>query len=333
MCSTKNLLGIILVCAAMGTAACGSGVPTAPTAAQVTEADVAYLQQVVDLFQSNAYYRASIDWPPLRKQVIDAVQGGMDRLDAILLAIKLVNDNHSYYLFPKSSTIYFPFSTPECLANASPLTPFTWPDDVGYAYVGAFSGSGSAAATYAEKIQGAIRASDRAGNVGWVVDLRGNGGGNYSPMIAGVGPVLGEGLAGYFVHSDGTSISWGYIEGALWFSTTSNREISVNSPYHLSIPPRRVAVLTDSLTNSSGEAVAVAFRGRPDARTFGGETCGRSSSISQFTMSDGGTVGVLTALDADRLGKVYGGKLPPDETIHDDLQLYSRVVNWLRSGQ
>ena len=36
----------------------------------------------------------------------------------------------------------------------------------------------------------------------WIVDLRGNYGGNIWPMIAGVGPVLGEGIIGWIVYND-----------------------------------------------------------------------------------------------------------------------------------
>jgi hypothetical protein len=329
---TKNLLGCLVVSVAVA-AACGSGVPTAPTAAEAREKDVAYLNQVVNAFESYSYFRNQIDWPPLRKQVIDAVQGGTARLDAILLAIRLVNDNHSWYRFPDGSGTFTPFSTSECAANASPQLPFAWPQDVGYVYVGAFGGSAAAAATYAEQIQAAIRDNDRPGNAGWVVDLRHNSGGNYLPMIAGVGPVLGEGLAGYFRYASGTLSPWGYVEGALWTGTTSSRDVFVKAPYRLATSARRVAVLTDSMTNSAGEATAVAFRGRPDTRTFGGETCGHSSGIIGITLSDGGTLGLLQVVDADRLGRVYGGKLQPDETIRDDMQLYARVVTWLRSGQ
>jgi len=33
-------------------------------------------------------------------------------------------------------------------------------------------------------------------------------------MLAGVGPVLGEGLAGHFVHPDGVSTDFEYVAGA-----------------------------------------------------------------------------------------------------------------------
>lgn len=313
--------------------ACGAPGPTAPSEESIRAANVAYLNAVVDLLQQYSYVRATIDWGAVRQQAVSSVENGTPRTDAILAAIKILNDNHSYYIPPRSFSPLTPFVTPECASNASPRLPFDWPSDIGFVTVGAFSGSGAAASFFATNLQATIRDQDRPSNAGWVVDLRRNTGGNYSPMISGVGPILGEGLAGYFVRSDESTIPWGYENGALWQYSPTSRDVTVANPYRLSVVPRRIAVLTDSLTNSSGEATAVAFRGRADTRTFGGQTCGRSSSISGHRLSDGGTLGIMDAIDADRLGNRYGGVLVPDERISDDLQLYARVVAWIREGR
>ena len=47
---------------------------------------------------------------------------------------------------------------------------------------------------------------------GWIVDLRGNTGGNMWPMLTGIGPILGDGPAGSFVAADG-NITWFYQDG------------------------------------------------------------------------------------------------------------------------
>ena len=58
--------------------------------------------------------------------------------------------------------------------------------------------------------------ADRVSLVGWIVDLRGNTGGNMWPMVAGVGPVLGNGVAGFFVPPVGASTPWSFPEGSRW---------------------------------------------------------------------------------------------------------------------
>ena len=92
----------------------------------------------------------------------------------------------------------------------------------------------------------------------------------------------------------------------------------------------RVAVLTDALVASSGEAVAVSFRGRPNTRSFGGATCGLSTANSGFRLSDGATLQLTTALMADRNRAAYGVPIVPDETVSSDGEVVQRAIAWLR---
>ena len=55
--------------------------------------------------------------------------------------------------------------------------------------VGSFGGADSVG--FAISIENQIRAADAPDLAGWIVDLRGNTGGNMWPMIAGVGSTLG----------------------------------------------------------------------------------------------------------------------------------------------
>ena len=129
--------------------------------------------------------------------------------------------------------------------------------------------------------------ADKAALIGWMIDVRGNGGGNMWPMIAGVGPVLGEGVAGYFIDPVGVETAWEYRDGAAWEGGVANQRVA--APYRLRRDRPRVAVLTDNGIASSGEAVVISFRGRPDTRSFGDHTCGlstRQRAVSDERRSD-----------------------------------------------
>ena len=145
------------------------------------------------------------------------------------------------------------------------------PSDIGYVAIRAFSGNQAAAAEFARQVQQRIREQDSETIVGWIVDLRGNGGGNMWPMLAGIGPLLGEGMAGSFVYPVGTPTPWGYGRNGSYAGSTVQQ--SVTDPYTPLVPNPRVAVLTDKAVASSGEAIAVAFRARPSTRSFGTDTC------------------------------------------------------------
>ena len=104
----------------------------------------------------------------------------------------------------------------------------------------------------------------------------------------------------------------------------------IESPYRLAVSDPRVAVLTDIGVASSGEAVAVAFRARPNTRSFGTATCGLSTAVAQFPLNSGGRLAVVTGVMADRTMKKYGGALEPDELVTDPAEVVPRALAWLR---
>ena len=84
------------------------------------------------------------------------------------------------------------------------------------------------------------------------------------PMLAGLGPLLGEDTLGGFASLDSLAL-WGYHKGTAWIGRPS--QVDVRTPVTLD-PLPVVAVLTDGRTASSGEAIVIAFRGRSRTRSL-----------------------------------------------------------------
>ena len=128
-------------------------------------------------------------------------------------------------------------------------------EEVGYVNVPAYSGVDQAAAkAFATKAHEQLSATVGQAGCGWIVDLRENGGGNMWPMLAGLKPFLGDEPLGMFVSWETSSPPWkaGQLGG-------------VDPPTSLrALEQAWVAVLTGPRTSSSGEAVTIAFKGRPD---------------------------------------------------------------------
>lgn len=209
--------------------------------------------------------------------------------------------------------------------------------DSGLAYIllPGVMGSAELCQEYALAVHGLLRALEAAQPCGWVVDLRQNNGGNMWPMLAGVGPLLGEGEVGAFDYPDGQHDPWSYANGQASCGDEVVIAIDralVNAPLKL-LPP--VAVLTSRVTASSGEAMAVAFRGRPDARSFGTETAGLSTANLGFPLADGAVLSLTVARIADRTGTVHDGPIAPDEVVNAPKglpdQALEAAVAWLLS--
>ena len=144
-----------------------------------------------------------------------------------------------------------------------------------------------------------------------VVDLRGNGGGDMGPMLAGLSPLLPDGDALFFhsamgdspVTVDGTSTSGG------------GTSLSVDAQKNTDIP---IAVLVDAHTASSGEATMLAFKGLENAVSFGYPTAGYATANAVYDFPDSSSLMLTIAQDMDRNGEVYGDEpVAPDRAVDD----------------
>ncbi len=140
-----------------------------------------------------------------------------------------------------------------------------------------------------------------------------------------------QGTAGHFIDPTGFTSAWGYRDGGSWAGSGTVVH-QVSGPYRLRRERPRVAVLTDNLIASSGEAVVVAFRQRPDTRSFGTPTCGLSTANTQYRLSDGATLTLTISVMADRTRTKYGDSIVPDEVITDPGETLRRAIAWLTSG-
>jgi len=271
-----------------------------------------YLTAALDIMEENSINRYQIDWPPFRAEafsVAGTAQSTSDTYDAIRYALQQLGDHHSFFRPPGGQSQQF--LGPDPMQTGPSATHLG--AGIGYVNVSTFSGSGALAAELAQNYHTMIEGVDTLGTCGWVVDLRGNLGGNMWPMVAGVGPIVGEGVLGFFVDPDSVVNTWRYKNGASIMDSFVLTQ--VESPYRLISPDPPVAVITDDRTASSGEATAIAFRGRPDARSFGQPTYGVSTANRGFALSDGASIFLTVSTMADRTGKLYGYKLPPDELV------------------
>ena len=311
-------------------AACGGGEgSTAPTATQQTpDATRTYLEQMFTIMKTRSIKRFTIDWDAFHTHILSTAAGAQSipgLFPAIREALTLLGDGHSSYFPASGATIFVPTRT--CRASGATTPILNAP--IGYVRIGAFSGSTSEGIAFANSIQSTIAAGDRDGLIGWIVDLRGNGGGNMWPMLAGIGPVLGDGVDGHFIEPTGAVSAWEYRDGAAMLGGTTI--VRVDSPYRLRRSSPKVAVLTDNGVASSGEAIVIAFRQRPNTRSFGGATCGLSTANSSFVLSDGATLNLTVSVMADRTRTPYGDMVSPDEVVSDPNLAVQRAVAWLQS--
>ena len=176
--------------------------------------------------------------------------------------------------------------------------------------------SGPKAASYDDALHELFGELDDGDLRGFIVDLRRNTGGTLWPMLAGVGPLVGEGKVGAFTSGHGGA-DWSY-DAKLGIASSETYELAkVAKPYPL-LDDLPVAVLTGPLTAGFGEAIAVAFAGRDRARRFGEGTRSQTTSNTQIPLADGALLVLTVTVHADRHGTRYEDGIQPDEKVATD---------------
>ena len=204
---------------------------TAAVAGSIQSDPVAYLNRALDEMQAHALRRSFVDWPRVRAEAMARAAHATDTVgtyDAIRFALESLGDHHSsLHLTPALEALesqqhgaHAPDSNPE---SFSPYVGRYGPEghlehrgDRTIAYVvvtKCFPENDSDFVAFETNLQKTVAELDASHPSGWIVDLRGNVGGNMWPMLAGIGPVLGEGDdLGEFFDTDGHSF-WRYRDG------------------------------------------------------------------------------------------------------------------------
>lgn len=304
---------------------------------------VRYLDAALELMREHSLRSAAVDWPRLKRQALEHARGAetpAEAHSAVRFALRELGDRHSYL---QSATATRALAR-TAVGNARTGAPLAAPRSVSlgerlaYLEVPSFAGGTPAQQVeFAETLKNMIQAHDTAGVCGWVVDLRRNSGGNLWPMLAGLGPLLGEGVLAASVYPDGRRVEIWHRGGQAGFGDYT--QLRVRAPYRpAAVQP--VAVLLGPRTASSAEVLAVAFRASAATRSFGAPTRGLSAGNRTFGLADGASLVLTVAATSDAAGRVYEGPITPDEAVERPAASGTAVgdaaleagVAWLAAG-
>lgn len=280
----------------------------------------AYLRFALDIMQEHSINRDHIDWPQFRARVLARADGAVVSADThpvLREALRELGDGHS---FLRGGT--WPARTPMTRGARERNPMFSREqrsqmlDGIGYLSVPAFPrGTHAMQQAYAADMQSRIDELSAQGACGWIVDLRGNTGGTFWPMLTGTGPLLGDGVWAFAVHADGRRVPVWYRDGQSGLDESVQLRVfePVRDGELASMP---VALLIGPMTASAGEAVAIVFAGRDATRVFGEPTRGVSTVNRTFPLGDGATMALTVAATADRHGRVRQQAIEPDVAVH-----------------
>jgi carboxyl-terminal processing protease len=312
----SRLLSVTLLSAAI---ACGNDEPTGPASpATIAPAAAAYLDTSLAFMEEYYYYRDTVSWTTKRTRAYRRAGGAQTSegvYAAIDTAVQELGDNHSFFYRPQESVG----------ATDHPPTPFFTPASysvaprVAYVWVPLFGGKSLVGR--ADTIQRAVaRADSTPGLCGWILDLRGNPGGFWPVMLAGLSPLITPGRVGGFVERDTTQRFFYYVEPGVASLQFPNGQVAegvrLPTTYQVRNPSLPIAILQGDITASAGEIVLMAFKEPGRVRTFGAPSFGATTQPYTYEFSDGASLQITAAMMFDRQGHIYGGQpIPVDQAV------------------
>jgi carboxyl-terminal processing protease len=285
------------------------------------DADVrAYVDTAFNFTKGAFYFSPRVDWEVARNLMYRRSTGARVFADVhptLDTLVRELNDRHSFFFIPSKSA--GTSNPPPEIAFHRPFAKTQAPR-IAYLWLPMFTGTNQVGR--ADSTSNAVARADSTPNLcGWIVDLRGNLGGYWPTMLAGISGLITEGNVGGFVERD-TTQRYFYevhpgsaglrVRGGQYFEYI--RMIQV---YQVRNPSLPIAVLQGGWTASAGEILLMAFRdnSRP-VRTFGSATYGATSQPYTKQLIDTASMQITAALMFDRERRTFENYIiPPDEPV------------------
>lgn len=276
-----------------------------------------YGKNALSTIDKNGIFAGNDEWKSTYNECLKMIENAKsydNTYDAIRKALSVGGGKHSM-LMTKSESQDTTESYDEVLPTVS------LDGDIAIIKLPDFLGTAEAGQKYAKVAEDFIH-ENRDKIKGVVLDLRGNTGGDMGPMATAVSSLLPDGELVYY-HYRSYDIPVTLKNGVVSNAGTGGKSLYPDEK--LNVP---VAILTDDMTASSGEALTLCFRGLERTRTFGAPTAGYTSVNMLYNMYDGAQMYLTVAFDKARTGEIFK-ETPIEPDVATDSPLEA-ALEWLR---
>ncbi|GEM_PF-618022 len=167
------------------------------------------------------------------------------------------------------------------------------------------------------RIRNALTELNADGVDKWIIDLRYNGGGNINVMLSGIAPLLDTSSVLSIQGANDDIMGEAIIENGN-FTYYGNQAFEMSTGPSIENP--KIAVLTSRWTVSSGEFVAVAFKGQKNTKFFGENTGGYTTNTGWEILEDQVVLSISTGVYCDRNGIKYVDNVKPDMHVEFEVE-------------
>ncbi|QNK64394.1 S41 family peptidase [Pedobacter sp. PAMC26386] len=326
----------------------------AQQAALKTDSAHLLLDTILNFTKSRSLYRDKVNWKTVEDSVRATAANATsikDALPAVQLLYKLLGDHHGFITYKKKTYGWKDGNKPldkmahpalvKKIREGYKLTPKRL--EKGYAYLLVPDNNpthNGDIGKIAKQIRDSLALFNPRGLKGIIIDLRLNPGGAMWPMIGGLSALFEPGKLGAFIFpASQKQEEWGIkknITNSIVYDDTDT-VCNVQSRGK-NLHDLKVVVLIGPYTCSSGEALAISFKGRKNTWFIGENTGGYTTANDSFQFNSKIGFFLATSVEADRNGQIYLDNVKPDEEItgaddFDNLKNDQKVIaalKWLK---
>lgn len=272
------------------------------------------VQSILDIAQASSFHTADVDWAVLRSAAGTVDSQGDARsfvLAHLLPALRDAGDEQA------TVTPAFPADLPDMRSPG--LVPFGQAiGNLGYLNIPYGSRVPTTWPGYVDAGLTTTAELDNRQVCGWMIDLRGNFGGETGVMLEALTPFFPEGRILGFVDATGDE-TWIVRDGndLLDDGDVVYGRAGVGPVPAITPAGAPVAILVNASTSGPGELTLISLMSRPGTRSFGRATDGDATGTTDIMLPDGSTLIFTSSVPLDRDGNTYRGPIEPDVEVPD----------------
>lgn len=309
---------------------------------------------IYDVIKKSSIHSKNANWTNIGDgfaKRLKAAKNDIDSIKSFVYVFEQLNDYHSAVIYKGNYFTNYPTFDDSTLKYLSPLVALsnqrsgkffaeTLSDKYLYIQVNSVQAMGANISLFAQILSDTLSRYITNKTKGVVLDLRLNGGGQFSSMVAGLSPLLGDIYIGGGVNSDSIqTMTFKLKNGNIFLNDYQMTSIQPKINRDLKNLP--VAVIIGPATRSSGSILGIAFKGRPKTVFIGENTAnGYTTSNDYFPFGNNLFLNLSTTNSIDRNNKIYKDVVTPDIiikggdnfiSIKDDDKVKA-ALRWLKSN-
>lgn len=290
------------------------------------ETPSSYVEKAIQIMEQNSVNKKSIDWATIKKDALKTAQEKKEIKETYPIIrdiLEKLGDHHS--------KLYEPDVVADYLKRHKDVgLPFPYPKDslidkkIAYISVPAIANFNQEDwDEYVKTFYDKVKNLDKSNPTIWIIDLRNNEGGMFSPMLKAIYPFLdSDHVVGSIDNSEGASF-YSYKNPDIYFGKQKIASIPI-SDITLKNKNKPIYILTNKKTASSGEFVVASFVGQKNVKIVGCNTMGLTSDNSEFKLPDNAFLVLTTGTLINRQKYAYK---EVGKGISADIEVKSEQLN------